>query len=327
MRLGIILSNAASCTSTQSTVHIAAAATAAGHLVRIFEPWDFEIDPAGRVRGRAHMLDAPASAESIAASLSNRGLPRLSVEVDRLDVLLLRANPLSEVVLTFAQLAAAAGVRVYNDPRGLVCTSHKAWLATLPGVSRPRSVVTRSRATITCFASECRHGVVVKPARACGGRGVTIALGNQARCLDDAIQLASRHGDGYLVVQEYLPAAFSGERRLLWLDGQLVGGYLRQRAPGELRHNLRQGASPAPWILGPEDHAVVEPLIEPLRDNGIWFAGIDVIGGAVVEVNTLNPGGLHYASHFSGLSLADQLVRRLEARLIFPPSRTVVPAA
>ncbi len=319
MRIGIVLSNAAAAAPTHTTVHLAQVALARGHAVRILEPWDLEVDPRGRLRGRAHLFDAPCSREELVAALHGRTAIRRNVEVDRFDVLLLRGNPLDLAVIGFAQLAAAAGVRVLNDPNALVRTSHKAWVATLEGVPRPRTIVTRSRATIECFASDCAEGVVLKPARSCGGKGVTVMRGRRRTGLDAAIEAAVRHGDGYVVVQEYVPAAVFGEKRLLWLDGAFVGGYLRQRAPGELRHNLKNGATPMPSPLTESDHALAAALTPHLVRDGIWFAGVDAIGDLVIEVNTLNPGGVYWSEQFSRPDIAHRLVASLE-RAATPPS-------
>lgn len=319
MRIGIVLSNAAAASVTHTTVHLAQAALARGHVVRILEPWDLEVDERGRVRGRAHLFDAPCTREDLVAALRGRTAIRRNVEVDRFDVLLLRANPLDLAVIGFAQLAAAAGVRVLNDPGALVRTSHKAWVATLDGVPRPRTIVTRSRATIECFASNCDNGVVVKPARSSGGKGVTVLRGRRRPRLDAALDAAIKHGDGYVVVQEYVPAAIFGEKRLLWLDGAFVGGYLRQRAPGELRHNLKVGATPVPSPLTDTDHALAAALSPHLQRDGVWFAGVDVIGGMVIEVNTLNPGGVYWSEQFSQPDIAQRLVASLE-RSASPPS-------
>lgn len=324
MRIGIVLTRAAAALPTHSTLHLAEAIVAAGHGLRVFEAGDFEIDPRGRVRGRAFVVDgaghAPPSREALAAGLAQRTIPRRSVDVDRLDVLLLRNNPLDTAVLTIAQLVADRGVRVLNDPVSLLRASNKAWLATLAGVPRPKTLVTASLAAAEMFASVCSHGVVLKPARSGGGRGVSVfPRRGRGDAIAGAFDLASEQGDGLVVVQEYVPDADAGEKRLAWLDGELIGAYRRMRAPGELRHNLKLGSRPQPCEIDASDRAVAEALSPHLRDAGTWFAGIDVIGGQCVEVNTLNPGGLHWASTFSGRPLGAVLVRALERQVEGPP--------
>jgi glutathione synthase len=223
--------------------------------------------------------------------------------------------------------AQAEGVRVLNDPRGLVLSAHKGWLATLPDVPQPRTLLTASVAEAAAFAAgfaagfaaDLGGGVVVKPTRAGGGRGVVWAPdGRDAAAVGAAVETARRESfDGYVVVQEYLPEAEVGEKRVLWVDGRVVGGYLRIRPPGDFRHNLKVGGRPLPCELTPADHALAEALTPHLRAAGVWFAGIDVIGGRVVEVNTLNPGGAAHAAVFSGVNVADRVL----SSLLSPPIR------
>lgn len=318
MRIGIVVSSAAVAAPTHTTVHLAVAALARGHSVRVFEPWDFEVDPGGRIRGRAHCFEGPLGREELVAALHARDARR-SVEADRLDVLLLRANPFQDTIVTFAQMIQASGVRVLNEPRGMILTSHKGYLATLDGVRRPRTLVTRSRSAVDRFVSECEGGAVIKPTRACGGRGVGLVKGRRRDRLEPVLDAATRAGDGYVVVQEYLPAAKDGEKRLLWLEGHVVGGYLRTRPPGEFRHNLKLGGVPSACEITDADRALVALVTPHLRRAGVWFAGLDVIGEHLVEVNALNPGGVHYSEQFTGLTIADLLIASLE----HPPPRAV----
>ncbi len=335
VRIGIAISNVAATSVTHTTIHLAHAALLRGHSVRFFEPWDFEVDAGGRLRGRAHLLDGPApSREALVARLAARDTVRRSVEVDRLDVFLLRANPLDPALLSFALLVEAAGVPVLNPPAAILRTANKAWLATLADVPRPRTLVTRSFASLERFAAESVAGVVVKPARGCGGRGVSFVRPRQPRELVRALEVACAAGsrargaasEGYAVVQDWLPEADDGEKRLLWLDGTVVGGYLRHRAPGELRHNLKMGGQPHPTDLEPDDVTLAARLTPHLQSAGIWLAGIDVIGGRAVEVNTLNPGGAHYSGHFSGRDLGAELVTTLERRVLARAEQPVGPS-
>lgn len=309
-RIGVVVSGVSGVTPTHSTLHLVEVALAGGHAVEVIEPWDFEIDEAGRPCARVHRLEPGAvDRAALAEQLRHRLVPRRSVRLDGLDLLLLRANPLNSTILTFAQLVEATGVPVRNRPGELTRTSHKAWLATLDGVPRPRTLVTRSLSAADRFASTC-DAVVVKPARASGGRGVALARGRQA--LEDAVAGAIRAGDGYVVVQEYLQAAGDGERRLLYLRGAgLLGGYLRMRAPGEFRHNLRLGGEPVPCPPDARDAPLMAALAPHLDAAGVHFAGVDVMDGRVIEINALNPGGIHYTAAFTGLPIARTVLTHL----------------
>lgn len=320
MRVGFAITRAASIDATWTTVHLARAALDLGLSVRFVEPWDFELDRRRTLVARAHAFDAPTSAEAIAEQLSSRSAPRRYVDVGKLDLLLLRAAPLDPGIFAFAELAKEQGVRVVNDPAGMIRVTHKAWLASLPGVPVPPSVVTRSRSSARLFYASLSDGAVVKPARGSGGRGVRRVPARDESALDDAFDEAGRHGDGYVVVQQYAPEASEGEKRLVWLDGEVLGGYVRQRAPGEFRHNLKRGATPSSTQVDDRDRASVEALSPHLLRAGIRLAGLDVIGPWVIEVNVLNPGGTYHTDRLSGTSLADRILSRLISPLEHSPS-------
>ena len=307
--------------ATWTTTHLAMAALQAGHRLWFLSPEDVEATRSGRLVARVSEPDAPPpSAEALVVALQGGTLRRRYAELARCDVLLLRLNPMSPSAMAMALLCREAGVNVVNDPAGIAMTRSKAWLATLNDLPRPQTTVTRSLATAQLFAAELGRPVVLKPAIGSGGKGVQLVATAQgpelARAFDEAVQ----SGDGMVVLQEYLPEAEEGEKRLVWMDGELLGAYLRRRAEGEFRHNLRQGGQPAPASLNADDQRIARLLRPHLERNGIRIAGLDVIGGRVVEVNTLNPGGVHYSSVLqvedpallrAQGTIADRMVRRL----------------
>jgi glutathione synthase len=314
VRIAFAISRAASVDETWTTVHLAREALVRGWQVRFVEPWDFEVDPTGRLIARAHAFDVPASADELATALAERRAPRKYVELDRLGLMLLRAAPFDLSVLTFGAMVKARGVPVFNDPDGLLRVTSKAWLASLVDVPTPPTLVTRSRASCHLFAGQHPDGVVLKPSRGSGGRQVSFAPGGDADAVDLAFDEAREGGDGYVVVQAYLPAADDGEKRLVWLDGVVVGGYLRRRAPGEFRHNLKRGGQAEPTDISAADRALGRSLAPHLLRAGIRLAGIDVIGGRVIEVNALNPGGAFHADRLGGTRLGALILDRLIQR-------------
>jgi len=299
MRIGFLISSAAVVRPTWTTAHLAHAALQDQHRVRIIEVGDMEITAHGRLVARTHVLDAPLdSAAELAGRLSSRKLSCRYVELSTLDMLLLRANPMSTHVLGMSLLAAEQGVRVHNDPTGIVRTRNKAWLASLPDIPRPRTIVTRELSSARLFSENLDTDVVLKPVVGSGGRGVVRVPRGNARKLAQCFANISRQFAGPLVVQAYAAAADQGEKRVFWVDGQIVGAYLRTRAPGAFLHNLQQGATPTPCAISKEDQTISDAITPHLLRNGIRIAGLDIIGGELIEVNTLNPGGVHYAETF-----------------------------
>ena len=135
---------------------------------------------------------------------------------------------------------------------------------------------------------------------------------------DRAFRAITDRQAGYAVVQAYLPEANEGEKRLVWLDGRVLGGYLRRRAPGEFRHNLKRGGLAEPVTVSDEDLQVVEALNPPLLAAGIRLAGLDLIGGHLIEVNALNPGGTFHTDRLNGSHLADTVIAALERNAPIP---------
>jgi len=311
VRIGIAITRASAVGLEWTTTHLIHALLKEGHSLRIIESWDFELESNGRLLARAHAMDGPLSKEAICQRLKGHGAKRVFVEVAKLDALVVRINPLDPAVLAFAQRAFLAGICVVNNPFHLPAVSHKSFLCTLRGVPRPPTLVTRSRSAIRHFSAACNEGVVIKPARASGGRGVVFLPRVDDRELDKALDQARVYGDGYWVVQAYLPEAEFGEKRLLWVGGRLLGAYRRMRAPGSFLHNLKQGATPEACELSESDFAIEAAISPYLKAAGVWFAGLDVIGGKLIEVNALNPGGAHFIEATGGPRLGSEIVSSL----------------
>jgi len=256
-----------------------------------------EVTVHGRVVARAHVLDTPESSPAdLANKLAGLHLVRRYVDVGSLDLLVMRANPFTSTVQNLALMAQERGVRVVNDPTGIARTRSKSWLASLREVPHPPTLVTNDHDSARLFAEGQSHGVVLKPALGSGGRGVQ-HLRDPSR-IANAMRDITRTQPGPIVIQGYLPDADQGEKRIFWVNGHIVGGYLRKRAPGAFHHNLQRGGLPEPVEVTDVDRAICNAIGPHLRRNGIVLAGLDIIGGALIECNTLNPGGIHYAESF-----------------------------
>jgi glutathione synthase len=312
MHLGIAISRASALDATWTTVCLAAAALERGHSVRFIEPSDWEIDEQAHMVARAFCFEPPGpDIEVMVRRLQDREAPRRYIRLDKLDVLLLRHNPFDSALLSLASRAKDLGVDVVNDPAGILRVCHKGWLATLPDVSTPPSLVTRSLGSAHLFLERQRGPIVVKPAQGSGGFHVSLVPAGDHKALDEAFPQAaarSRH----VVVQGYVEAPDSGEKRLVWMDGAVLGGYQRVRAEGEFRHNLKQGALPESVVITATDHALVAPLSKHLKQAGVRLAGIDLLGDYILEVNALNPGGAFHADRLHGTDVSGSIIERLE---------------
>lgn len=325
MRFALVLTNTASVDATWTSVHLGAAILRAGHELFVLEPADFEVTEAGRLVARAWCASQPVGGiDDLGRAISGQRLPRRYVDIPSCDRLLMRVNPLSPTAEQFCLLAQEQGVHIVNDPAGAARTRAKAWLATLPlDVPRPRTLVTGSRSAARAFLDSVGRTIVVKPASGSGGRGVSLVPPRRRELLERSLAGIAARGSTHAVLQEYMPEARHGEKRIVWVDGEMLGAYRRQRADGDFRHNLKQGARPTRCAIDAADEAINQAISPHLVRNGIRIAGLDVIGGRLVEVNTLNPGGVHWADTLGDQPpgwIADQTIKRLTA----PPPRPVM---
>jgi glutathione synthase len=194
---------------------------------------------------------------------------------------------------------------VLNDPRGLREANEK--LYTLHFTKHmPRTLVTSDRDRIHRWLADVGTGVV-KPLDGAGGSGVmVVAKGDRnARSIVDYI---TAEGTRHAMVQEYLPAVRAGDKRVLVLDGEVLGGINRVPREDDVRSNIHVGGRVEPCVVTPEERAVVADLAPRLKADGLVFVGLDFIGGKLTEVNVTSPTGIQELSRHLGRDAAEQVV-------------------
>jgi len=160
----------------------------------------------------------------------------------------------------------------------------------------PATLVSRSVQEISQFLEE-QERITVKPVDGHGGKGI-IFLNSGDHKLSEQLDSATHGGRHWVVAQQYLSAAHEGDKRILLLDGEPLGAILRVHAEGVELNNLDQGGSAEPAELDERDHQICEAMRHDLVTHGVRFAGIDVIGGMLIEVNITSPTGLQEMSRF-----------------------------
>ena len=198
---------------------------------------------------------------------------------------------------------------VVNDPRGLRDANEK--LYTLHFARHmPRTLVTTDRDRIHRFVSDVGTGVV-KPLDGAGGSGVmVVAQGDRnARSIVDSI---TREGTVHAMVQEYLPAVRAGDKRVLLLEGHILGAINRVPREDDVRSNIHAGGRVEPVEVTAEEQAIVSDLAPRLAADGLVFVGLDFIGGRLTEVNVTSPTGIQELSRHRGKDVAEDVIAWIE---------------
>jgi len=199
-----------------------------------------------------------------------------------------------------------------NDPRGLRDANEKLYTLHFAGLT-PRTLVTADRARILAFLEEVGGAAVIKPLDGAGGMGVLmLATGdkNNRAMLD----LLTTEGRRLAMVQEYLPAVRQGDKRVLLLEGQVLGAINRVPRADDLRSNIHVGGRVEPTEVTPAERAVVAAMAPRLLQDGLFFVGLDFIGGKVTEVNVTSPTGIQELSRHAGRDVAADVIAWIERR-------------
>ena len=153
------------------------------------------------------------------------------------------------------------------------------------------TLVTHSIPPLVDFLAKCGGEMIVKPLDGRGGEGI-FHVRHDDRNLFSILEQATRFGRRRTMAQRYLPEVRRGDKRILLLDGEPIGALLRVPAEGEMRANLHVGGRAVRTQLDEDDRRIVERLAPALRRDGLFFVGIDVIGGRLTEVNVTSPTGV-----------------------------------
>lgn len=234
-----------------------------------------------------------------------------------LDIILMRKDPPFDMEYIYStyilERAEAAGCLVVNRPQALRDANEKAYTAWFSQCCAP-TVVTRSQKRMRDFLAE-HHKIVVKPLDGMGGQSVFI-LTEGGPNLSVVFETLTERGRRMAMVQKFLPEITEGDKRILLVDGEPVPYALaRIPAPGESRGNLAAGGHGVGVPLSERDRWICAQVAPALREKGLWFVGLDVIGDYLTEINVTSPTCARELDHFYGLDITGQLMDALAKKL------------
>jgi glutathione synthase len=209
-------------------------------------------------------------------------------------------------------LAAAANTVVCNEPAGLRDANEKMIILRFPDLI-PETLVTRDMAQIRSFIEEQGGRAVVKPWDGNGGRGIFV-LESADKNLGAMIEMSTADGRDYVMVQAYIPDIINGDKRILLIDGEPKGAFLRVPPKNDHRGNMHVGAVVKACEMTERDLHICQRLAPYLKEHGLVFTGIDVIGGLLTEVNVTSPTGIQECARLYGSDIAADIVDAVLAR-------------
>lgn len=332
MRIAFFVNDVATELSGYTTTRLAQTATNHGDEVWYIGAADFSYGPDGVVY--AHGTAAPKKRykthESYLRDLHGEKAIKQRIIVDDLDVLMLRSDPSIETGsrvwaqtagITFGRVAKRHGVIVVNDPDGLLKAMNKMYFQHFPEEVRPKTLISRKRDDIKHFVSEMGGNAVIKPLQGSGGAGVFMAKVDDRSNINQMIDTLVR--DGYVIAQEYLPAAAEGDTRLFMMNGKPLrhkgkyAAFRRLRSGDDLRSNIHAGGTKAKAEIS-DSHLRLAEMVRPkLVQDGMFLVGLDIVGNKLMEINVFSPGGLGSAQQFERVNFNEAVIAALERKVAY----------
>ena len=330
MRIAFVVNDIRTEDGGYTTTRLALAALGMGHEVWYVGVGDFAYDPDGGIALRAAAAPKAkyASGDGYLADLHGRRARCERIATGDLDVILLRNDPAADAVerpwaqlagVIFGRRAMHRGAIVLNNPDGLTKALNKMYFQDFPEEVRPRTLISRSRDDIKAFAKAEGGTIVLKPLQGSGGRSVFLVRPDDGSNLNQMIDAVSR--DGYVVAQEYLPAAQRGDMRLFVMNGEPLlyegryAAFRRERAGGDMRSNIHAGGRVAKAEVNDTALRIAEVIRPKLVMDGMFLVGLDIVGDKLMEINVFSPGGLGSAQEFEKVDFTRHVIEALERKV------------
>ena len=233
------------------------------------------------------------------------------------DAVFMRKDPpfdLEYIAATYVlERAEEQGALVVNRPRSLRDANEKVFISWFAQCCAP-TLIARDTATLRAFHAE--HGdVIYKPLDGMGGAGIFRVQADGLN-LGAVIEALTDNGRRHIMAQRYIPEIVDGDKRILMIDGEPVD-YALARIPaiGENRGNLAAGGSGVAQPLSEKDRWICDQIAPVLKEKGLLFVGLDVIGNYLTEINVTSPTCIREIDAAFNLDIAGDLMNKIEEKL------------
>ncbi len=291
-----------------STFALALEAQARGHVL-----YHYSVHNLALRDGRLTTLGEPLTVRREAGNHYTLGA-RQEIDLHQVDVVLMRQDPpfdMGYITATHLLEHIHPQTLVVNDPVNVRNAPEKLFTTHFKGLMPP-TLITARRDALKAFREE--HGdIIIKPLYGNGGAGVfRLTPGDEN--FNSLLEVFSAFYRQPVMAQKYLPEVRRGDKRIILIDGAPAGAINRVPAAGEARSNLHVGGKAEPTELTAREREICAAIGPTLKEQGLIFVGIDVIGDYLTEINVTSPTGIQEIERFGGGNLAAKIWDAIEAR-------------
>ena len=296
--------------NADTTFDMALEAHARGHQIFVYGPDALSLLD-GRVTARVQRIAALKRAQGDHVVLDT---PEVK-DLHGMDVVLIRQDPpFNMAYITAAQILERLQpeVLVLNDPRAVRDAPEKLFVTEFQDLTPP-TLITRDLEAMRAFRAE--HGdVILKPLYGNGGAGV-FRIKPEDGNFNALLETFDQFYEEPSIMQKFLPDVTAGDKRIILLDGEAVGAINRVPAKGETRSNMHVGGRAEAVAMSARDQEICDRIGPVLSERGLVFAGIDVIGDYLTEINVTSPTGVQEVRNFGGADISALLWDWVEGRV------------
>jgi glutathione synthase len=291
-----------------STFALALEAQARGHSLFYCLPKNLSLRD-GVVVARGHDL----TVQRIYGDHATLG-PERQVELASMDVVLLRQDPpfdMGYITSTHLLERVHPDTLVVNDPGHVRNAPEKILVTEFPELM-PETLITANKDEIIAFREEYKD-IILKPLYGNGGAGV-FRLREGDENLNSLFEMFEEFYREPIIAQRYLPEVRQGDKRVILVDGKPAGVINRVPAEGETRSNMHVGGVAEKSVLSARDQEICDTIGPMLKERGLIFVGIDIIGDYLTEINVTSPTGIQEIDRYDGINLSALVWDAIEAK-------------
>ena len=241
---------------------------------------------------------------------------RVLLPLETMDAVFMRTDPPVNVPYLYAtyilDYVNPQETLVVNAPRGLRAANEKMYALQFHGAI-PETIVTQDKQVIREFV-EKKGRAILKPLGGKAGEGI-LFLEAGDRNLNSLVELSTQQGQIPVMVQVFLPEAKEGDKRIILIEGEPVGAVNRIPTGSEFRGNMAVGGRVAKVEITDREREICTQLAPVLQRDGLYFVGIDIIGGYLTEVNVTSPTGIREIDRLNDVRLGEKTIAWVEEKV------------
>ena len=268
------------------------------HEISFFEPEDLFLK-SGHVFANICRIELSSNNKNYTYKYHNK----LITSLLHYDVILMRQDPpfdMSYITATHILEKLSKSVLIVNNPFEVRNAPEKLFVTNFSHLM-PNTLISRDLKIIENFRDEYKD-IIIKPLYGNGGQGVFHVLPDDENFNSILEMFFEKHREP-LMIQEYLKDVRNGDKRIIFINGEVVGAVNRVPKKGESRSNMHVGGKPEKTTLTKRDKLICDSISQSLIDKELYFVGIDIIGKYITEINVTSPTGIREIETFDSIEI------------------------